>query len=188
MPATRRMLSALLPLGLLPVAVLPAAGCGAAVAASPGAAYESAATPPGSAPAPAASAPAASAPAATAKSAGQPARTTLIVEKTPAGYVLATAAGHAVYTYSEDKRGSGKSACVSGCLSAWPAVTGKPAAAGGVRLAGPLSTITWPDGTVQATYDGYPLYTYAADTAAGQAAGDGEGGVWHAVKVAGPGM
>ena len=41
---------------------------------------------------------------------------------------------------------------------------------------------------MQATYDGHPLYTYAADTAAGQAKGNGlnlSGGVWHEVTVSG---
>jgi predicted lipoprotein with Yx(FWY)xxD motif len=49
-------------------------------------------------------------------------------------------------------------------------------------------TITRPDGTTQATYDGHPLYTYAADTAPGQAKGNGlnvSGGVWHEVTVSG---
>jgi predicted lipoprotein with Yx(FWY)xxD motif len=110
-----------------------------------------------------------------------PAKTLLTIEKTKAGYVLATAAGRTVYWYGKDVKDSGKSACVGGCLSAWPAVTGKPFTPKGVQLAGALGSITRPGGTVQATYNGYPLYTYAADTAAGETSGDGEGGVWHIV-------
>ena len=55
----------------------------------------------------------------------------------------------------------------------------------GVRF---TCTITRPDGSTQATYDGHPLYTYAGDTAAGQAKGNGlnlSGGVWHEVTVSG---
>jgi predicted lipoprotein with Yx(FWY)xxD motif len=185
MRPTRWVLAALFPLTVSSLTVVPLAACGSSVAASPGAAYDAVSPPP------------AASPTATALAGGtamsrsgrsapvSPATTTLTVRKTPAGPVLATAAGRTVYTYSEDKRNSGKSACTSGCLTAWPAVTGRPSAVGGARLAGPLGTITWPDGIVQATYDGYPLYTYAADTGPGQASGDGEGGVWHVVKITG---
>jgi predicted lipoprotein with Yx(FWY)xxD motif len=55
-------------------------------------------------------------------------------------------------------------------------------------VTGTLSTITRSDGSVQATYDGHPLYTYAADTAPGQAKGNGlnaSGGVWHEMTASG---
>jgi predicted lipoprotein with Yx(FWY)xxD motif len=187
MRPTRWVLAALFPLTVSSLTALPLAACGSTVAASPGAAYDAVSPPPAVSPASTATAPVGgTAMSRSGRSAPvTPAATTLTVRKTPAGYVLATAAGRTVYTYSEDKQGSGKSACTSGCLSAWPAVTGRPSAAVGVRLDGPLGTIIWPDGTVQATYDGYPLYTYAADTGPGQASGDGEGGVWHVVKIAG---
>jgi predicted lipoprotein with Yx(FWY)xxD motif len=113
-----------------------------------------------------------------------PAKTTLTVRKTGIGYVLATAAGMTVYWYSDDVKGSGKSSCSGGCLTAWPAVTGTPVAAAGVKLSGKLGTITRAGGTVQATYNGYPLYTYAADMSAGQTHGNGVGGVWHVITGA----
>lgn len=108
----------------------------------------------------------------------------LTVRKTSVGYVLATRAGMTIYWYSRDAQGSGKSACSGACLSTWPAVTGAPVAAPGVRLAGKLGTITRPGGVVQATYNGYPLYTYAQDMAPGQAAGNGVGGTWHVITGA----
>jgi predicted lipoprotein with Yx(FWY)xxD motif len=55
-------------------------------------------------------------------------------------------------------------------------------------VTGQLTTITRPDGSRQATYDGHPLYTYSADTAPGQAKGNGinvNGGVWHEVTANG---
>jgi predicted lipoprotein with Yx(FWY)xxD motif len=113
-----------------------------------------------------------------------PAKATLSVRKTNIGYVLATRTGMTVYWYSDDAKGSGKSSCTGGCLSAWPAVTGTPVAAAGVRLSGKLGTITRPDGVVQATYNGYPLYTYAADMTAGGTSGNGVGGVWHVITGA----
>jgi predicted lipoprotein with Yx(FWY)xxD motif len=54
-------------------------------------------------------------------------------------------------------------------------------------VTGTLGTITRPDGTTQATYDGHPLYTYATDTV-GQAKGNGlnlSGGLWHEMTVSG---
>jgi predicted lipoprotein with Yx(FWY)xxD motif len=65
-------------------------------------------------------------------------------------------------------------------------VTGPVTAGAGVT--GTLGRITRSDGSTQATYSGHPLYTYAADSAPGQASGNGlnvSGGVWHEVTVSG---
>lgn len=124
-----------------------------------------------------------SAPTATVPS-SSPAKDLLTVRKTSAGYVLATQAGQTIYWYADDVKGSGKSTCTGSCLAAWPAVTGTPVAAPGVQLAGMLGTITRPGGVVQATYNGYPLYTYVQDMAPGQVLGNGVGGVWHIITGA----
>ena len=113
-----------------------------------------------------------------------PAKALLTVRNSSVGYVLATSTGRTIYWYSADTKGSGKSTCAGSCLTAWPAVTGTPAAAPGVRLAGKLGTITRPGGVVQATYNGYPLYTYAQDMAPGQATGNGAAGAWHVITGA----
>ena len=113
-----------------------------------------------------------------------PAKDLLTVRQTSAGYVLATRTGMTVYWYSHDVKGSGKSTCIGSCLAAWPAVTGAPTAAPGVQLAGQLGAITGPGGVVQATYNGYPLYTYAQDMSAGQVTGNGVGGAWHVITGA----
>lgn len=113
-----------------------------------------------------------------------PAKDLLTVRKTGAGYVLATSTGRTIYWYSVDTKGSGRSTCTGTCLAAWPAVTGAPVAAPGVQLAGKLGTITRPGGVVQATYNGYPLYTYAQDMAPGQTTGNGVTGAWHVITGA----
>jgi predicted lipoprotein with Yx(FWY)xxD motif len=47
-------------------------------------------------------------------------------------------------------------------------------------VTGELAVITRSDGVKQVTYKGSPLYRYAADTAPGDAKGQGVGGVWFA--------
>ncbi len=101
--------------------------------------------------------------------------------KTAVGPVLADAKGLTVYWYAKDTKMS--SACTGSCATAWPPVTGKPAAAMGVRLVGKFGTITRAGGVLQATYKGHPLYTYAGDSAPGQVKGNGVGGVWHVLHV-----
>jgi len=155
----------------VPIAVLSATLCLAAVAcrgpaASAGAAYGTASAAP------------------TTMTPAAPAKDLLTVRKTGAGYVLATSRGRTIYWYSGDIKGSGKSTCIGTCLAAWPAVTGAPVAAPGVRLAGQLGAITRPGGVVQATYNGYPLYTYAQDMAPGDTTGNGVTGAWHVITGA----
>src|SRR5580658_744787 len=113
----------------------------------------------------------------------QPKTAVLTIKKTKIGYVLADAQGYTLYWYSKDVKNGGGSACTGQCLSSWPALTGKPAAVSGIKLNGILGTITRPGGIMQATYNGYPLYTFAGDHGPGIAAGNGNGvgGVWHVI-------
>ena len=78
------------------------------------------------------------------------------------------------------------SKCTGSCAAYWPPVTGTPTAEPGVT--GKLGTIKRPDGTVQATYDGHPLYTYVGDSGPGQAHGNNlnlNGGLWYEVRASG---
>ena len=98
--------------------------------------------------------------------------------------VLTNAKGFTLYWFVPDT--STKSNCNGSCAQIWPPVTGPATAGAGVT--GKLGTITRSDGSTQATYDGHPLYTYTADTAPGQATGNGinaSGGVWHEVTASG---
>ena len=64
----------------------------------------------------------------------------------------------------------------------------KGPATAGPGVTGKLGTIKRSDGSIQATYNGHPLYTYVADTAPGQARGNGlnvNGGLWHEVTASG---
>lgn len=98
--------------------------------------------------------------------------------------VLTNSAGLTLYWFVPDTSTTSK--CTGSCATYWPPVKGPATAGSGVT--GTLSTITRSDGSVQATYDGHPLYTYAADTAPGQAKGNGlnaSGGVWHEMTASG---
>jgi predicted lipoprotein with Yx(FWY)xxD motif len=96
--------------------------------------------------------------------------------------VLTNSKGLTLYWFAPDS--SSASSCTGSCAAYWPPVFGKATAGAGVT--GTLGTITRPDGTTQATYDGHPLYTYVGDSGPGQASGnnlDLNGGLWHEVGV-----
>jgi predicted lipoprotein with Yx(FWY)xxD motif len=98
--------------------------------------------------------------------------------------VLTNAQGMTLYWFAPDT--STTSNCNGTCAKYWPPVKGPVTAGSGVT--GTLGTITRSDGSKQATYNGHPLYTYVADTAPGQAKGNGlnlSGGVWHEVTASG---
>jgi predicted lipoprotein with Yx(FWY)xxD motif len=97
--------------------------------------------------------------------------------------VLANSQGRTMYWFVPDT--ATKSVCNGSCAAYWPPVKG-PLTAGSVR--GTFGTIKRSDGSVQATYNGHPLYTYIGDSGEGQAHGNNvtlNGGLWHEVTVAG---
>jgi len=106
---------------------------------------------------------------------------TLTIKDTKIGNVLTNSKGQTIYWYSKDMKG-GPSTCTGSCLSAWPMVTGTPVAAMGVKFAGKLGSVKDATGVMQATYNGYPLYTYSGDMASGDTSGNGVGGVWHVIS------
>jgi predicted lipoprotein with Yx(FWY)xxD motif len=98
--------------------------------------------------------------------------------------VLTNSAGRTLYWFAPDTSTTSK--CTGSCATYWPPVGGPVTAGPGVT--GTLGSITRPGGGIQATYDGHPLYTYAEDTAAGQAKGNevnASGGVWHEMTASG---
>jgi predicted lipoprotein with Yx(FWY)xxD motif len=98
--------------------------------------------------------------------------------------VLTNAKGLTLYSFAPDTMTT--SNCNGTCAQLWPPVHGPVTAGPGIT--GRLGTITRADGAIQATYNGHPLYTYVADTAPGQAKGNGlnaSGGVWHEVTASG---
>jgi predicted lipoprotein with Yx(FWY)xxD motif len=97
--------------------------------------------------------------------------------------VLTNAKGFTLYWFALDTPTTSK--CNGSCAHFWPPLKG-PVTGSGVR--GKFGTIKRADGTLQATYNNHPLYTYVGDTAPGQAKGNGlhlSGGVWHEVTESG---
>jgi len=135
----------------------------------------------GSSPAAAGSSPASSAAASSPAASGGAA---LTVRSIGGQQVLTNSAGLTLYWFVPDTSTTSK--CTGSCATYWPPVKGPATAGSGVT--GKLGTITRSDGTKQVTYDGHPLYTYAGDTAPGQAKGNGlnaSGGLWYEMTVSG---
>ena len=97
--------------------------------------------------------------------------------------VLTNSKGVTLYSFAPDTSTTSK--CNATCAQSWPPVQGPVTAAG---VTGTFGTIKRSDGSIQATFDGHPLYTFAGDTAPGQAKGNGLnafGGLWHEITTSG---
>ena len=109
----------------------------------------------------------------------------LMTASSSLGDIVTDSEGMTVYMFDSDTQGSGTSTCSGGCLSAWPPVpagTGAPELTG---VTGDVATITATDGSQQLTLNGWPLYYYASDAAAGDVNGQGSGGVWWVLDATG---
>jgi predicted lipoprotein with Yx(FWY)xxD motif len=100
--------------------------------------------------------------------------------------ILVSSGGRTLYHTSSE---AGKTVkCTGACATEWPpllvAKGGKPIAGPGVATA-KLSTVKRPDGKLQVTYSGKPLYLYAGDKKAGSVKGQGEAGIWHVLAPTG---
>jgi len=91
--------------------------------------------------------------------------------------------GMTLYYFTPDK-GAGKVTCTGTCMSNWPPLLAptdvtKPTAEKGVT--GTLGTIASPNGGLQVTYNGWPLYFWIKDAKPGDTTGQGVVGKWFVV-------
>ncbi|SNR72189.1 Predicted lipoprotein with conserved Yx(FWY)xxD motif [Haloechinothrix alba] len=110
------------------------------------------------------------------------AEATVATSDSEVGTILTDGQGNTLYLFTEDSPGT--SACEDDCLQAWPTLEGEAAAGDGVD-AELLDTIERPDGTVQATYNDWPLYYYAEDAESGDLNGQGVNDAWWVVDPGG---
>lgn len=100
--------------------------------------------------------------------------------------VLVDANGRTLYRLSAET--GGRFICTGACTKLWHPLDVRFAAAARGSV-GSLGTVKRPDGTLQVTYRGMPLYTFARDRGRGDAAGQGikDVGTWTAVSASAAG-
>jgi len=105
------------------------------------------------------------------------------------GTVLVDSKGHTLYLFVPDKHA--KVTCTGACATVWPPLklpAGQKAVAAGMAKSSMLGSDADPAGGRVVTYDGWPLYTYVADTTPGSAIGqasDLNGGYWYVLSPSG---
>ncbi len=106
----------------------------------------------------------------------------IVLTDTDLGSILTDADGNTLYLFEPDAQG--ESVCYDQCEAAWPPLVA--AATAGESLDGSLlGTAERTDGSVQVTYDGWPLYYFANDAAPGDTNGQGINDVWWVVDADG---
>ncbi len=114
---------------------------------------------------------------------GKAKSTVLVTTATVAslGSVVVSAQHFTLYVFGADKPGA--IACVSACASEWPPLLvphGQKTVHGAKGLKG-FGTEKRPDGKLQVTFHGMPLYRFSGDTHPGDANGEGVAGLWYAL-------
>jgi predicted lipoprotein with Yx(FWY)xxD motif len=99
------------------------------------------------------------------------------------GTILVDSQGMTLYHLSGEQ--NGKFICTSSaCLGVWHPLTAPPSGARSGEV-GSLGTVKRPEGTMQVTYKGTPLYTFTGDQQPGETKGQGikDVGTWSAVTT-----
>lgn len=102
------------------------------------------------------------------------------------GSHLADERGRSLYVYMNDTPKRKLSTCIDDCAVEWPPliVSGTPIAGKGVNAV-LVGTLIRDDGSMQATYNGWPLYYYNMDTIPGTMYGQRYKGIWFLVSPSG---
>jgi predicted lipoprotein with Yx(FWY)xxD motif len=104
----------------------------------------------------------------------------------PYGTYLTDASGRTLYMFTADTRGQ-RSACEDACTAVWPPLLtdAEPSAQSAEVQSQMLGMIERPDGSMQVTYNGWPLYMFGRDQGPGDIQGqtmEGFGGAWYLVS------
>jgi predicted lipoprotein with Yx(FWY)xxD motif len=88
----------------------------------------------------------------------------VITQRTKAfGTILARPDHKALYFWATEKQAGGEVRCTGSCAALWPPLLVKSAAAVPRRVTGvrgTLGVVRRPEGTLQVTWNGLPVYTY----------------------------
>ena len=98
---------------------------------------------------------------------------TLTLQHSPVGPILATGGGNTLYDFVPDT--PTHSACLDDrCVLQWPPLV-EPGPSGWAQGVDPslVGTLRRPDGSIQLSYGGHPLYTYNLDVTPGHGHGPG---------------
>ena len=103
------------------------------------------------------------------------------------GTYLVDGEGMSLYLFTADEPGAETSACYEQCAEAWPPLTTTDQVAAGDPAVDEtlIDTFERDDGTLQVTYNGWPLYYFAQDQQAGDTLGQGAGDAWYLVTPEG---
>ena len=94
------------------------------------------------------------------------------------GEIVVDGAGMTVYMFDNDTQGADASVCEGDCATNWPAVTTDSDSPEVEGVTGEVGTIEGVDGSTQVTLNGWPLYYFVGDEAAGDTNGQGVNEVW----------
>ena len=114
-----------------------------------------------------------------------PASASVTVAESEVGTILVDGDGFALYLFVPDAQGD--STCYDQCEAAWPPLLGDVSSGDGVDDS-LFGTTTRDDGSTQVTYNGWPLYYFANDAAAGDINGQGLNDVWYLLSPTGEGI
>jgi len=113
-----------------------------------------------------------------------PSATLMVATDARLGGHLVDGNGRSLYYFARDLPADGNhpavSNCDSSCLPIWPIFNPGSVVTQGIDPAD-VGQITGSDGSLQATYKGFPLYYYVGDATAGDTHGDGVNGIWYVV-------
>lgn len=108
---------------------------------------------------------------------------TVAVASSDLGEILVDGEGRTLYLFLPDEQGA--PTCYDDCAQNWPPLTGEEPTAGEGADASLLATAERDDGSIQVTYNDWPLYYFAADQQPGDTNGQGVGDVWYVVSPSG---
>ncbi|MEE9461511.1 MAG: plastocyanin/azurin family copper-binding protein [Bacteroidales bacterium] len=105
----------------------------------------------------------------------------LLAMDTELGKILTDSAGYTLYYFTKDALPD-TSLCTGGCVTNWPLFYAENLVLGDGLESSDFSSIEHPEGGMQTTYKGWPLYYFKNDLNPGETFGEAVGNVWFVAK------